>query len=312
MPAANVHFRIALRDAAIRPGKRVIVQFETTITEPIRVRGAHVAFHGFEETWARYSEVRGNITIAGTAREQHTFLNCHNTFFGDEPKGRFYNLIDWFLTVVGLRKHAELPAGDYRTELEIDLPDPLLESFVAAKSRRVYEAAIFLDIPGGRNLGMVEQITVRGPISPQDPKPLSDHALNPTRGLIDHLFAAEVQIEVDLDATTIGRGDKIRGKVKMKSGGAPRRVRAVVCKVIRRETCVAQGHRGGHVSTVIDSRFPWTRNVMTSPCSFEISLPDEILPTLSGARFTIEHELMISLDTPGAKNARFRIPIVIV
>ncbi len=83
--------------------------------------------------------------------------------------------------------------------------------------------------------------------------------------------------------------------------------------MIRRESSRAQGHKDRHTETIITERLPQrqgTGSWLLAP--FEVRLPDAMIPTCSGAKFTISHELAVSLDVPWAKDPTIRIPITVV
>ena len=269
-------------------------------------------FQAYERTRAKYKVFDGKITTTRTAIDWRPFIHYKRTFFGDELRGRCYNLINDTLKLIGLgHKHVSLPVGKHRTKLEIQLPDPLLEAFDGAKAKRVYEASVLLDVPASRNLGKVERMAVRAPVSDVVTEPVSIcYPGNAGRRLVDRAFGPNLHVQINLTAAVVRRGDTICGELMVKFPSDPLPIDGVECQLLRRESVVAQGHRDGCVLAVAEER--WSLGRGGFPFSLRFPVPYDMVPTLDGECFTIGHQLVISLDVPGKKNPTIGFDITVI
>jgi hypothetical protein len=282
----------------------------------VRIRGAHAHFVGYEETKAVYTTSDGKTTRTHTATERNVLVEERKTFQGRAPAGFFHNLKDGALTLLGGGAHEELPRGSHDVVLEVDLPTELPESFEAKKVKIVYEATIHLDIPAGRDF----RHTVSFAVPPSsvdedlDPEPLTiRYPEDSGRGFFDTMFGPDVSMSVELSSTVVRRGDTITGELEVRFSDKPSNVQAIVCHLIRRESSQAKSHKDKHAETIVTERLP--QGLGTSDrlfASFEVRLPEEMIPTCDGVKFTIVNELAVSLDVPWAKDPTIRIPITVV
>lgn len=307
---------ITSEPVALVPGGTVTLRFRTTTPEPIRVRGAHARFVGYEETEAVYTVSTGKTTTTSTATERHELVEKRDTFHGRPPAGFFRNLADGALTLIGGGDHVELPRGSHDVLLAVDLPEDLPESFSGKKVKVVYEAAIHLDIPAGRDFTYTVTFAVPPPTStgPPAPEPVTiRYPDDAGRGFFDAVFGPDVSMSVELASTVVRRGTALSGALEAHFPDRPATVESVVCRVIRREQSEAQGHQDRHTETIVTERLP-QRPGPTSRlhAPFEVRLPEAMIPTCRGTKFTVTHELAISLDVPRAKDPTVRIPITVV
>ena len=83
--------------------------------------------------------------------------------------------------------------------------------------------------------------------------------------------------------------------------------------MIRREKSKARGHSDGHSETLVTERLPQRDGTSHSLLvTFEVRVPDDMIASCSGAKFTLGHELAVSLDVPWAKDPTIRIPVTVV
>ena len=256
-------------------------------------------FQAFEKTWAKHRVWSGKTWTTQTAIETRTFIHCRSTFLGGEPRGRWYNLIDDILKLIGLGpRHVSLPVGKHRTKLKIQLPDPLLEAFNGAKAERVYEASVLLDVPASRNLGEVERLPVRATVPDVEPEPVSiRYPDSAGRSVIDRIFGPNVHVQIDLTAAVVRRGDTICGELMVTGPEVPPPIDGVKCQLLHQESVVARGHRDGCEFVVAEKR--WSLGQDSFPFPLRFPVPSDMVPTLDGKSFTIEHQFVISLDVPG-------------
>ena len=316
MSREYVEADITLDERELVPGGRATVRIRTLARAPVKIRGAHAAFRGFEETKAVYTTSDGKTTTTHTATERNVLVEERKTFQGRAPQGFFANLADATMTVLGGGDHEELAQGNHDVLLEVDLPADLPETFEGKKSKVVYEAEIHLDIPAGRDFRQrvtfpLEGEEIEGEI---DPEPLAiRYPEDQKKGFFDALFGPDVAMRVDVEATRVRRGDTIRGELEVRFPDRPGRVRAVVCQLQRRERSEAQSHKDQHVAKL--SREDYAQRESTSNSlfvSFSVRVPDDAVRNTSGAKFTLTNELAVSLDVPWAKDPTIRIPITIV
>ena len=312
---------ITLDGPELVAGGHATLRFRTTAREPVKVRGAHASFVGYEETKAVYT----TTTISGsppkstiavhTALERTVLIEKCKTFMGRARAGFFRNLADGALTLLGGGAHNELSKGSHDVLLEVDLPVDLAETFCAEKVRVVYEAQIHFDIPAGRDF----RHTVTFAVPPAslggdvDSKPLTiRYPENSGRGFFDTVFGPDVSLRVELPSSVVQRGGSLGGELEILFPDKPAKVEAVVCQLIRRESSTAQGHKDRHKKMIVAERLPQRPGTAHLVVPFELRLPDAMIPTCHGAKFAIVHELAISLDVPWAKDPTIRIPVVVV
>jgi len=316
MSRDNVDAEITLEEAELTPGGRATLRFRTNVREPIKLRGAHVHFRGFEETKAVYTTSDGKTTTTHTATERNTLVEERNTFKGSAPAGFFANLADGAKTMLGGGDHEELPRGPHDVVLEVDLPLELPETFKAKKVKIAYEAAIHLDLPAARDFR--HSVTFEIPpmllTEAPDPEPLSiRYPEDSGRGFFDSVFGPDVTMRVAVNSVVVRRGDVISGELEVRSPDKPLKARAVVCQLIRREKSQAQGHSDGHAETLVTERMEQREGTSNSLfVSFAVRVPDEAIPSCRGAKFTLAHELAVSLDVAWAKDPTIRIPVTVV
>ncbi len=320
MSRHDVEADITLDERRLTPGGTATVRIRTTAHEPVKIRGAHVEFVGYEQTQATYVTTTGKTTTVQTATERNTVVEEQRTFQGRAPAGFFGNLKDGALTLLGGGDHEELPEGDHDVVLEVDLPAGMPESFEGKKVKVAYEASIHLDIPGGRDFR--HKVTFEAPPLRDDDEDVDDVAAEPlmilypedaSRGFFDSVFGPEVTMRVELSSTVVRRGGVLTGTIEVGFPDRAPRVRALACALLRRESSKAHGHTDGHTEKIVTERFPQGEGGTDSLfIQFDVRLPDEMIPTCSGAKFTIVHELAISLDVPWAKDPTIRIPITVV
>ena len=298
------------------PGSRATLRLRTTAHEPVRIRGAHAHFVGFEETKAVYTTFDGKTSSTHTATERNVLIEERKTLQGRAPAGFFHNLKDGALTLLGGGDHEELPRGTHEVLLEVDLPEDLPETFEAKKVKVAYEATIHLDIPAGRDF----RHTVTFALPPTsvdddlDPRPLTiRYPEDSGRGFFDSVFGPDVSMRVELSSKVVRRGGTLRGEIEVRFSDRPAKVQAIVCRLIRRESTQAQSHKDRHEETIVTERLPQrTHTSKRLFVSFAVRLPVEMIPTCSGAKFNIAHELALSLEVPWAKDPTIRIPVTVV
>jgi hypothetical protein len=315
MSRDHVEAEIKLEGAELLRGARASLRFRLIVRAPVKIRGAHVHFAGFEETKAVYTTSDGKTTTTHTATERNALVDGRKTFQGSAPAGFFANLSDAALTVLGGGDHEKLSEGMRDVVLEVDLPEDLPASFEAKKVKVSYEAALHLDIPAGRDF----RHSVTFPLGPHahsealHVRPLSiRYPEDSGRGFFDSMFGPDVAMRVDLDSTVVPRGGTLSGELEVRFPDKPPTVKAVVCQLLRREKTKAQGHSDGHAEILVTERVEQresTSNSLFVPIS--VRVPDDVIPTCSGAKFSLAHELAISLDVPWAKDPTIRIPITI-
>jgi hypothetical protein len=93
----------------------------------------------------------------------------------------------------------------------------------------------------------------------------------------------------------------------------PATVDAVVCQLIRQEHSTAQGHEDRHTDTAVTEKIV-QRRAPTShlSSSFDVRLPDTLIPTCRGAKFSVTYELAVSLEVRGARDPTVRVPVTVV
>jgi hypothetical protein len=82
-----------------------------------------------------------------------------------------------------------------------------------------------------------------------------------------------------------------------------------VCQLIRRESSSAEGHEDSYAETIVSERLPQQRGLNSLLVPFEVRLPEGMIQTCKGSKFTVAHELAVSLEVPWAKDPTIRIPI---
>ena len=316
MSRDDIEVDITLDEGQLVPGGTARLRFRTTAREPVRIRGAHARFIGYEETQAVYTTSTGKTTTTSTATERNLLVEKRETFQGRAPASFFHNLADSALTLLGRGKHGELPRGSHDVLLDVDLPVNLPESFTGKKVKVVYEAAVHVDIPAGRDFTH----TVKFAVAPSsgdehvDPEPLTiRYPEDSGWGFFDAVFSPDVSMRVELSSTVVRRGGLLAGELEVRFPDKPATVEAIVCQLIRRESSKAQGHEDRHAETIVNERLPQrqgTTNLLFAP--FEVRLPGTMIPTCKGAKFTVAHELAVSLEVPWAKDPTIRIPITVV
>ena len=150
--------------------------------------------------------------------------------------------------------------------------------------------------------------------APIDVEPLSiRYPEDSGRGFFDSMFGPDVSMRVDLARTKLRRGGVLAGKLEVRFPDRPPNVEAVICKLIRREDSVARGHKDGHSETLVTERIPQRTGVSNSLfVAFEVPVPEDMIPSRSGANYTLSHHLAVSLEVPWAKDPTIRVPVTIV
>jgi hypothetical protein len=271
-----------------------------------------VHFRGFEETKAVYTTSDGKTTTTHTAIENHVLVEERQTILGEAPAGFFSNLADGALTLVGGGDHEILDAGRHEASLQVDLPGELPPTFQAKKIRIAYEAGVHLDLPAARDFRHTESFAVaRAGVEAPAAAPLSiRYPEDAQRGFFDSLFGPDVQMRVNLDATVVRRGGQLTGELQVHSREKPLSVDAVECQLLRRETSEAQKHKDAHAEKLVVERIPRQHSRSTRlSVPFTVTVPETAIPACTGAKFTLAHELAVSLDVPWAKDPTVRIPI---
>ena len=316
MSLDDIEVDITLDEVELVRGGTATLRFRTTARTPVRIRGAHAHFIGYEETQAVYTTSIGTTTTVSTATERNLLVEKRETFQGRARAGFFRNLADGALALLGGGNHDELPRGSHDVLLEVDLPTDLPESFSGKKVKVVYEAAIHLDIPAARDFTHTVTFAVAPPSGDDDldPAPLTiRYPEDSGRGFFDAMFGPEVAMQVELPSTVVRRGSTLAGTLEVRFPETPATVEAVVCQLIRRESSTAQGHSDRHAETIVTTRSPQRPGSATRVYApFEVRLPEMMIPTCKGAKFTVAHELAISLEVPWAKDPTIRIPITVV
>ena len=82
-----VDAEITLVEAKLVPGGRATLRFRTTAHRPVRIRGAHAHFVGYEETKAVYTTSDSKTTRTHTATERNVLVEERKTFQGRAPAG---------------------------------------------------------------------------------------------------------------------------------------------------------------------------------------------------------------------------------
>ena len=314
MSRDDIEVDIILDEAELIRGGTATLRFRTTARTPVKIRGAHAHFIGYEETQAVYVTSTGKTTSVAT--ERNLLVEKRETFQGRARAGFFHNLADGALTLLGGGNHDELPRGSHEVLLEVDLPTDLPESFSGKKVKVVYEAAIDIDIPAARDFTHTVTFPVAPPSSNDDldPAPLTiRYPEDSKRGFFDAVFGPEVGMRIELPATGVRRGSTITGTLEVYFPVKPATVEAIVCQLLRHERSQAQGHTDHHAETIVTERLEQRQgDVNRLFAHFEVQLPEAMIPTCTGAKFTVAYELAISLDVSWAKNPTIRIPITVV
>ena len=147
-----------------------------------------------------------------------------------------------------------------------------------------------------------------------EPEPLTvRYPEDSGRGFFDAVFGPDVSMRVELPSAVVRRGSALAGEIDVRFPNKPATVDAIVCQLIRRESSRAQGHEDSHAETTVIERLPQrqgTLNRLFAP--FEMRLRGAMVPTCSGAKFTVAHELAVSLVVPGGKDPTIRLPVTVV
>ena len=301
---------------ALVPGGTASLRFRMTTRAPLRIRGAHAHFIGYEETRAVFMVTTGKTTTPSVATERHVLVEKRETFHGQAPAGFFRDLVDGALTLMGGGDHTELPAGSHDVVLAVDLPAVLPESFAGEKAKVVYAATITLDIPAGRDFKHEVEIPVARPSRDRtvSPEPVTiRYPDDAGRGFFDKVFGPDVSMHLDLPTTVVPRGDTLSGALDVHFPDKPATVESVVCQLIRQEHSTAHGHEDRHTETAVTEKVVQRRgptNHLFSP--FDVRLPGTLIPTCRGAKFSVTYELAVSLEVPGAKDQTVRVPVTVV
>ncbi len=316
MSRKDVEAEITLEEAALLPGGRATLRFRTTAREAVKIRGAHARFTGFEESTAVYTTSNGKTTTTHTARERLPFVEERRTFQGREPGGALHNLKDGILTLVGGGDHEELAQGSRDVLLEVQLPERLPNSFEAKKAQIGYEAEIHLDIPAGRDFRHRVVFDVRSEERMEDApeRPfLTEYPEDTGRGFFDSMFGPDVAIRLQVESTVVVRGGRLRGQIEVRFPDSAKRVTAIECKLLRKESSEAHGHQDRAVEPIVTHEIP-QRPVESDNlfASFDMPVPIDMIPCVSGQKFALTHELAVSLDVPWAKDPTVRIPIEVL
>ncbi len=315
MSRHDVEAEITMEESELVPGGRATLRFRITAHAPVKLRGAHVHFRGFEETKAVYTTSDGKTTTTHTAVEKHVLVEGRETILGKPPAGFFSNLADGAMTLLGGGDHEILEPGRHEATLRVELPGELPPTFAAKKIRIAYEAGVHLDLPAARDFQHTESFAV-APVDTEIPVavPLSlRYPEDAKRGFFDSLFGPEVQMRVDLESTVVRRGEELIGELQVHSKEKPLSVEAVECTLLRRETSEAQKHKDKHAHKLVVERIPQQHPRSTRlSVPFTVTVPESAIPARNGAKFTLAHELAVSLDVPWAKDPTIRIPIRVV
>jgi len=318
MSRDNVEAEITLEEVELVAGGRATLRFRMMAHAPVKIRGAHVHFVGFEETKAVYTTSDGKTTTTHTATERKVLVQESRTFRGKAPAGFFSNLADGALTLLGGGDHEILEQGRHDVSLQVALPADLPVAFEAKKIRIAYEAAIHLDIPAGRDFRHKAAFEVLPPLPPAVETPPAEplsirYPEDSGRGFFDSVFGPDVKMRVNLDSTFVRRGDVVTGELQVRSREKPLNADAVACQLLRREASEAHKHKDRHTEELTVERIPQgeTRSKNLS-VSFAVKVPEDAIQSCSGAKFTLAHELAVSLDVPWAKDPTVRIPITVV
>jgi hypothetical protein len=316
MSRKAVQAEITLEEGELVPGGRATFLFRLTAHEPVRIRGAHARFSGYEETKAVYTTSDGKTTTTHTATERNVVVDADHTLQGRAPEGFFRNLADGALTLIGGGDHEELARGSHDVVLEVDLPHDLPESFEAKKIKVRYDASLHLDIPAGRDFRHTAAFPVArlATADVASARPLTvRHPEDSGRGFFDKVFGPDVAMRIDLASDVVPRGGVLSGELEVRYPDGPPNVRAIVCKLLRRERSQARGHTDGHTETVASVTLPQRAGVSNTLYeTFELPVPPEAIASCSGAKFTLAHELAVSLDVPWAKDPTVRIPVTLL
>ena len=231
---------------------------------------------------------------------------------GGKPPKRWHGA----LTLLGGGEHEELPRGTHDVVLHVELPDDLRATFEAKKVKVRYEALIHLDIPAGRDFRHVVGFELASATVDVDPdaEPLSIRSPEDSRrGFFDSLFGPDVSMRLELKRTVVRRGGVLAGELEVRFPDKPPNIAAVVCKLLRREETEAHSHEDRHIETLVTECLPQRPGVSNSLfVSFEVRVPGDIIPSCAGAKFTLAHELSVSLEVPWAKDPTVRIPVTVV
>jgi hypothetical protein len=312
----DIEVDITLDEAELIRGGTATLRFRTTTRTPVRIRGAHAHFIGYEETEAVYVTSTGKTTTVSVATERNLLVEKRETFQGRAHAGFFRNLADGALTLLGGGDHDELPRGSHDVLLKVDLPAELSESVFGKKVKVVYEAAIDIDIPVARDFRHSVTFALGPPSGDDDldPAPLTiRYPEDAKRGFFDAMFGPEVAMRIELPATVVRRGGTVAGTLEVRFPDRPATVEAIVCHLLRHERSQAHGHADHHAEPIATARLEQRQsdaNHLLAP--FEVRLPEAMIPTCTGAKFTVAYELAVSLDVPWAKDPTIRIPITVV
>ena len=101
MSGDTVEVDISLDAPALVPGDTASLRFRMTTRAPLRIRGAHAHFIGYEETRAVFMVMTGETTASSVATERHVPGEKRETFHGQAPASFFRDLVDGALTLIG-------------------------------------------------------------------------------------------------------------------------------------------------------------------------------------------------------------------
>ena len=77
-----VEVDISLDAPALVPGDTASLRFQLTTRAPLRIRGAHAHFIGYEETRAVFMVMTGEPAASSVATERHVLVEKRETFHG--------------------------------------------------------------------------------------------------------------------------------------------------------------------------------------------------------------------------------------
>ena len=78
----TVEVDISLDAPALVPGDTASLRFRMTTRAPLRIRGAHAHFIGYEEPRAVFMVMTGETTASSVATERHVLVEKRETFHG--------------------------------------------------------------------------------------------------------------------------------------------------------------------------------------------------------------------------------------
>ena len=113
-----------------------------------------------------------------------------------------------------------------------------------------------------------------------------------------------IEVDISLDAPALVPGDTASLRFRMTTR-APLRIRGAHAHFI--------GYEDRHTETAVTEKVVQRRGPtyhLFSP--FDVRLPDTLIPTCRGAKFSVTYELAVSLEVPGAKDPTVRVPVTIV